>query len=148
MCPNDTEPGRQGITLWSWRSGSKTPPPLLFFGGLLLFIGSIFLLLMGNDAYKEHRLSSEGKLTDGIVVKKGLNQASDNGTSKTSYEVDYTFTTADGQKIAGHDTVDPDIWDQIKEGGPVQIDYAASKPDINQIGPAGGNSWASSWCSG
>ena len=96
---------------------------------------------MGNYAYQEYRLSSEGKLTDGIVVKKVLNQASDNGTSKTSYAVDYTFTTADGRKIAGHDTVDPDIWDQLKEGGPVQIDYAASKPNINQIGPARGNSW-------
>src|ERR1700680_2167644 len=141
MSPIEIEPEQREITLWSWRPGSGRPPPLLLIGGLLLFVGSLFLLLMGNYAYKEHRLSSEGKLTDGIVVKKVLNQASDNGTSKTSYAVDYTFTTADGRKIAGHDTVDPDIWDQLKEGGPVQIDYAASKPDINQIGPARGNSW-------
>jgi len=110
-------------------------------GGLLLFVGSLFLLSMGNYAYNEYRLSSEGKLTEGIVVKKVLNQASDNGTSETSYAVDYTFTTPDGRKIAGHDTVDPDIWDQLQEGGPVQVDYAASKPDLNQIGPARGNSW-------
>jgi methionine-rich copper-binding protein CopC len=142
MSPIEIGPERRGIMLWSWRSGSKTPPPLLLFGGLMLFVGSLFLLLMGNYAYKEHRLSSEGMLTDGIVVKKVLHQASDNGTSKTSYEVDYTFTAADGRKIAGHDTVDPDVWDQIREGGPVQIDYAASKPQINQIGPASGNAWA------
>ena len=138
MSPIEIEPEQREITLWSWRPGSGRPPPLLLIGGLLLFVGSLFLLLMGNYAYKEHRLSSEGKLTDGIVVKKVLNQASDNGTSKTSYAVDYTFTTADGRKIAGHDTVDPDIWDQLKEGGPVQIEYAPSKPRINQVGATGG----------
>ena len=139
MSPVEIGPGGLRFVLWSWRSGSKTPPPLLFMGGLLLFVGSLFLLLMGNYAYTEHRLSLQGKLTDGIVVKRVLNQASDNGNSQTSYAVDYTFTAADGRKITGHDTVDPDIWDQLKEGGPVQIDYLPSKPDINQIGPARGN---------
>ena len=142
MSPIDIDPGQQQeITLWSWRPGSGRPPPLRLIGGLLLVVGSVFLLVMGNYAYQQHRLSSEGKLTDGIVVKKVLNQASDNGTSKTSYAVDYTFTTAAGRKITGEETVDPDVWDQLKEGGPVQIDYAASKPEINQIGPARGNSW-------
>ena len=143
MSLSDGEPPRPGIVLWKyrWQSGSKAPP-LLSIGGLLLFVGSIFLLLMGSYVRTEHRLSSEGKLTNGIVVKKVLNQASDNGTSSTSYEVDYTFTTADGQKIDGHDTVDPDAWDQLKEGGSVQIDYAASKPRINQIGPPTLGFWA------
>jgi len=126
--------------LWSWWSGSGRPPPLLIIGGILLVMGSGFLYFGGSDAYREHRLSSEGKLTDGIVIKKVLNQASDNGSSRTSYAVDYTFTTAAGGKITGEDTVDPDIWDQLKEGGPVQIDYAASKPELNQIGPVR-NSW-------
>jgi hypothetical protein len=69
---------------------------------------------MRNYAYKEHLLSSEGILTDGIVVKQVLNQASDNGTSKTSYEVDYTFTAADRRKVAGQDMVHADGWDQMQ----------------------------------
>jgi len=142
MSPIGIEPGQQEeITLWSWRPGSGRPPPLRLIGGLLLVVGSVFLLVMGNIAYEEHRLALEGKLTDGIVIKKVLNQASDNGTSNTSYAVDYTFTTAEGRKITGENTVDPDVWDQLKEGGPVQIDYAASKPELNQVGPARGNSW-------
>ena len=36
-------------------------------------------------------------------------------------------------------TVDADHWDQIHEGGPVQVEYAASNPELNQIGtPPGG----------
>ena len=114
-------------------------------GAILLFVGSIFLLIMGHFAYKAHRLASEGKMAAGIVVKKVINQASDNGTSDTSYQVDYAFSAADGRKIEGKDTVDPDAWDQLKEGGPVQIEYAASAPRINQIGASNGVSvviWA------
>lgn len=136
----DGQPRRPEIVLWKyrWRSGSNAPAPLLPIGLILLFVGSILLLLMGTYAYKEHRLSSEGKLAAGVVVRKILHQAANNGNSNTSYEVDYTFTTAGGRKIESKDTVDPDAWDQLKEGGPVQIEYAASNPRINQIG-AGGN---------
>jgi len=135
----DGQPQRSGIRLWSyqWQSGSKAPP-LIFIGGVLLFVSSIFLALMGSYVYRAHRLASEGKFATGIVVKKVMHQASDSGTSNTSYEVDYNFTTADGLKVEGNDTIDPDAWDQIKEGGPVQIEYAASKPRINQVGATTG----------
>jgi hypothetical protein len=84
--------------------------------------------------YRAHRLASDGKFATGTVVKKVMQPASDYETSDTSYEVDYSFTTADGHDVQGTDTVDPDAWDQLKEGAPVQIEHAASKPQINQIG--------------
>jgi Protein of unknown function (DUF3592) len=135
----DGQPQRRGIRLWSykWQSGSKAPP-LIFIGGVLLFVSSIFLALMGSYVYRAHRLASEGKFATGTVVKKVMHHASDSGTSNTSYEVDYNFTTADGRKVEGNDTIDPDAWDQLKEGGPVQIEYAASKPRINQVGATSG----------
>ena len=135
----DGQPQRSGIRLWSyqWQSGSKAPP-LLFIGGVLLFVSSIFIGFMGDFVYRAHRLASEGKFSTGTVVKKVMHQASDSGDSNTSYEVDYFFTTADGRKLEGDDKVDSDVWDQLKEGGPVQIEYAASKPRINQVGATGG----------
>src|SRR5208283_1791175 len=120
-------PQQHDIPLWQYRSRSgDKAPPLVVVGAILLFIGSILLLIMGHFAYKAHRLASEGKMAAGIVVKKVINQASDNGTSDTSYQVDYAFSASDGRKIEGKDTVDPEAWDQLKEGGPVQIEYAAS----------------------
>src|ERR1017187_4814185 len=135
----DGQPQRRGIRLWSykWQSGSKAPP-LIFIGAILLFVGSIFIAIMGTYVYRAHRLASEGKFATGTVVKKVMHQASDSGTSNTSYEVDYNFTTADGRTLEGNDTIDPDAWDQLKEGGPVQIEYAASKPRINQVGATSG----------
>jgi hypothetical protein len=133
----DGQPQRSGIRLWSyqWQSGSKAPP-LLLFGGVLLFVSSIFIFFMGDYVYRARRLASEGKFSTGTVVKKVMHQASDSGDN-TSYEVDYVFTTADGRKLEGDDKVDPDVWDQLKEGGPVQIEYAASKPRLNQVGATG-----------
>jgi hypothetical protein len=122
--------------LWSyrWQSGSKGPAPLVFIGGILIFISSIFLIILGPYVYEQHLLSTQGKIATGTVVKKLMHQASDSGHSDTSYEVDYSFLTADGTKIEGNDTVDPDVWDQTNEGSSVQIEYAASKPRINQVG--------------
>jgi hypothetical protein len=54
MSPIEIGPAQREITLWSWWPGSGRPPLLVFIGGLLLFVGSLFLLLMGNYAYKEH----------------------------------------------------------------------------------------------
>jgi len=135
----DGAPRRPGILLWryKWQSRSQAPP-LLFIGAILLFVGSIFIAIMGTYVYRAHRLASEGEFATGTVVKKVMHQASDSGTSNTSYEVDYSFTTATGLKVEGDDTIDPDAWDQLKEGGPVQIEYAASKPRINQIGATSG----------
>ena len=136
MSPIEIGPRGLGFTLWSyrWQPGSKGPPPLLFIGGILIFISSIFLLILGPYVYKQHLLSTQGKLTTGIVSTKRMRQASDSGDSDTSYEVDYSFNTADGTKVEGNDTMDPDAWDQIKEGSSLQIEYVPIKPRINQIG--------------
>src|SRR3981081_4048490 len=124
------------ISLWSyqWHSGSKGPPPLLFIGGILIFISSIFFLILCPYVYDQHLLSTQGKVTTGIVIKKRMRQASDSGSSDTSYEGDYSFNTPDGTKVEGNDIMDPDAWDQINEGSSIQIEYVASKPRINQIG--------------
>jgi hypothetical protein len=124
------------ISLWSyqWHSGSKGPPPLLFIGGILIFISSIFFLILCPYVYDQHLLSTQGKVATGIVINKRMRQASDSGSSDTSYEVDYSFNTPDGTKVEGNDIMDPDAWDQINEGSSIQIEYVASKPRINQIG--------------
>jgi methionine-rich copper-binding protein CopC len=129
--------------LWRWQytwQPQTNAGILLFFGLVLLFITSIFLGLLGDFEYRAHRLASEGKFATGTVVKKVMHAASNNGTSDTSYEVDYNFTTADGHQIEGNDKVNPDAWDQLKEGGSVQIEYAAGKPRINQVGATEGPS--------
>ena len=124
-----------GFVLWGFRWQFRSRgAALLLFGVVFLFISSIFLSLMAGASYKAHRLAGEGQLAAGTVIKKLLHPAGDNGTPNTWYEAAYTFTTRDGRKVETDATIDADHWDQIHEGGPVQVEYAASNPELNQIG--------------
>jgi len=115
------------------RLGSNRPALFLVGAGLLL-TSSAFVGLLGEHVYRTHRLAAEGLSATGTVVKKVLHRAGDYGTDGTSYEVDYLFTSAAGPRLKGSDTVDAATWDQMTEGGPVEIEYAAGRPQINQIG--------------
>jgi Protein of unknown function (DUF3592) len=129
--------GQQGPGLfrfryqWEFRSRSAS---LLFASAVLLFISFISIAIFAKDAYHAHRLASDGQIATATVINKVVHRAADNGTSNTSYEVNYLFSTADGRKVEGSDTVDPDTWERIADRGPVDVQYAASDPTINRIG--------------
>ena len=106
---------------------------MLVASAILLFMSFIFVALSGKGAYQAHRFATEGRIATGTVIKKVMHRASDNGTSNTSYDVSYLFTTADGRQIESSDTVDPEVWDQIVEHGPVAVEYAATDPTINRM---------------
>lgn len=133
--------GQQGPGLfrfrfqWQFRSRSAS---LLFAGAVLLFISSIFIAILAKDSYHAHRLASDGRIATATVIKKVVHRAADNGTLNTSYEVNYLFSIADGRKVEGSDTVDPNTWDRIADRGSVDVQYAASDPTINRIGTSTG----------
>lgn len=70
------EPGRFVLWRWQWSWQPKTARQwLIFFGALLVFISSIFVLIAAPAAYRGHRLSTEGRPATGTVVKKVLHRA-------------------------------------------------------------------------
>ncbi len=118
------------IYRWQFRSKAAS---LLMAGAILLVISFILVALSGKSAYQAHRLATEGGFATGTVSKKVMHRASDNGTSSTSYDVSYLFTTSEGRQIESSDTVDPGVWDQIVEHGPVVVEYATTEPTINRL---------------
>jgi hypothetical protein len=111
--------------------------PLLFLLGVgLLLISSMLVGLLGEQVYRTQRLATEGLPATGTVVKKLLRPAGERDAHGISYEVDYVFTAAAGPRLEGNGAVDAVTWDQMTEGGPVDIEYAAARPQINQIGHA------------
>lgn len=108
--------------------------PLFFVGVAFLLLGALFVALLANDVYRLQRLAMEGLPTIGTVVKKSMHRANDQGTTDTSYEVDYVFATASGRRLEGTDTVDPGTWDAVTEGTQIPVEYAASRPTIQRIG--------------
>jgi hypothetical protein len=111
--------------------------PLLFLLGVgLLFISSMLVGLLGEQVYRAQQLATEGLPATGTVVKKIPHAAGGRDAHGTSYELDYVFTAAAGPRLKGRGAVDAVTWEQMKEGGPVDIEYAAARPQINQIGHA------------
>jgi hypothetical protein len=120
---------------WQY-SGSfgSNGPPWFFVGVVLLLLGALFVALVAGDVYRLQRLAMEGLPTIGTVVKKSVHRANDQGTTDTSYEVDYVFATASGRRLEGTDRVDPATWDAVTEGAQIPLEYAASRPTIQRIG--------------
>lgn len=133
------EPGNFLLWRWSWQPKTARQQ-LIFFGAFLVILSSMFVAFTAPEAYRRHRLSAEGRPATGTVVKKLFHRASDNpnSDSSTTYEVDYTFTTADGRRIEGNDTIDADGWDRLNEGGPIEVEYVPSAPHTNQVAGQGG----------
>jgi hypothetical protein len=119
---------------WEIRSGSAS---LLFAGAVLLGLGCLFVALSARDTFHAHRLATDGRMASATVTKKVVHPAA-KGTSNTTYEVDYVFTTADGRHVASSDTVDPDTWERTEDRAPVEVQYSAGDPTINRIGPTTG----------
>ncbi len=109
-------------------------PALFIVGVVLMLLSALFVALVAKDVYRQQRLATEGLPAIGTVVRKTLHRANDQGTSDTSYELDYVFATAGGRRLRGSDTVDPTTWDAIVEGAQIPVEYAASRPTIQRIG--------------
>jgi hypothetical protein len=122
---------------YQWQIYSR-PAFFLFAGGVLLFLGFICVALLAKDTYHAHRLATDGRMATATVINKVVHRAADNGTSNTSYEINYRFTTADDRKVEGSDTVDPDTWERTADRGPVEVQYSASDPTINRVGVTSG----------
>jgi hypothetical protein len=115
----------------------KSNARLAFIVGVgLLFVSSVFVGFLGDAVYRSQQLATEGLPATGTVVNKIVHRAGDRSTDGTFYEVEYLFTSAAGPRFMGHDTIEGAIRDQITEGGPVDIEYVAGQPRINQIGHA------------
>jgi hypothetical protein len=111
-------------------SGSSPPKrfPLRFLGGIVLFIGLIFVGL----AVQEWRYESGGDVVPGTVVRKVATVRKGRGSSSSWY-VMYRFTTRQGQTVEGKDEVFPERWRSLEEGGPLEVEYLSNSPETNRI---------------
>jgi hypothetical protein len=103
-------------------------PPWRFLGGILLFIGLIFLGL----GIEEWRYASGGEIVQGTVLRKMATSGKGRGSSSAWYVI-YRFTPRQGPVLEGKDEVFPDRWRILEEGGPVEVEYLSSAPETNRV---------------
>lgn len=102
---------------------------------MILFLGFWFLLLALQEGCYE-----KAHEVRGLVIEKGFKRGT-NGVGRAasgakSYRwVRYRFTTAEGETKEHTDReVLPGTWSELREGGPVDIEYLASAADSRVAG--------------
>jgi hypothetical protein len=104
----------------------------LWFGGIWLFVGLVFLPVGIFVGLNERRFDQQGTVVTGMVLTKGFDPASSDNES-TDYWITYRFTTPDGHVIEGRDTVGVHLWESLEERGPVELQYLPSQPGKNRV---------------
>jgi Protein of unknown function (DUF3592) len=106
--------------------------------GLLLLVGIVLLAVSASEFYGNWRFDREARATRGIIVKKEIrtSRARRGGSLTRSrtrhYEVTYRFTVAD-HTFEGDGDLSKATWDQLNEGGPVDILYLPDTPSTNRL---------------
>jgi hypothetical protein len=102
----------------------------LLFGSVWLLVGGVFLVVGGVFLLKEHRYRNEGVVIQAEVVDKFRRSG---GNSGTRYAVQYQFTTPQGQILDGDGNVRFSVWDSLKEGDRVAVEFLRSDPESNRL---------------
>ncbi len=118
-------PGQSAIT--------KKSPYFVFYA-VSLFIVTGWIGIVGVWEYSAHLIASQGQVATATITGKVLHPAGQEGYTKTSYEEDFAFTTAEGKRIEGKTDLTADSWDRIKPGGTFQVTYATSDPSTYHSG--------------
>jgi len=101
---------------------------------LLIFFVSCWVVALAKVAYSTHLLASEGRVATATVTNKVMHAAGDAGYNRTTYATDFVFTSADGKSVEGTRRINADQWDRIKQGDTFQVTYAASDPQVYEVG--------------
>lgn len=107
--------------------------PWPFLRWLFLVFGLIFLRLSCEAGYYE----ADGTRVEGVVIQKtyspGTSPTGGTRSSPSRHYVSYRFTTKEGRTLEGRSDILPQVWRDLREGGPVVVEYLPSSPDTNRI---------------
>jgi len=109
--------------------------PWIVVGGILLFGGSIFLLVGVLVLRQERLFDAEGLTATALVLTKNshVEYNRQNNSQETKYDVGYRFATPDGRWIQGSDKVDGRTWRSIRERDLIQIVYLPERPTRSRL---------------
>ena len=108
--------------------------PLLFIGGVCLFLAAIFSGIGGTLWVTEQRYREDGVRTQAIVMGKALRPAT--ADTATVYEITYEYTPNGGQPRTQTERVAVHVWEAAERGGSVEVEYLAGDPASARVPPA------------
>ena len=99
------------------------------FASLITIMIGTFCIYTSWEAYSEYkRISEYDGYTTGYVTKKHFSRASD---GKSTYYLDYWFSTATAQKVNATGIISKQQWELLKVDDSLEVRYSLSHPDHN-----------------
>ena len=98
--------------------------------GLGILAGGVFELKLNQ------RYARDGVTVEGVVLTHSVDTTRHYGrqsTTSTSYDVTYRFQTPDGVPREGAEAVDQQLWNSLREQGPIEIEYLADDPSRSRV---------------
>ncbi len=103
----------------------------ILFGSIWFAVGLPFLIIGLTMWWQSSRFSQEGIQAEGVVIGREVVPASNN--RGTRYSVRYRFRARDGGDHEDREDVDVKLWEGLREGGPVRIEYLPADPASSRI---------------
>ncbi len=81
----------------------------------------------------DQRYAREGTVVEGIVLARSISTLHGARRTTTSYAVRYRFQTPDGAGHESQDAVGSQLWNSLREQGPVAVQYLVRDPSQSRI---------------
>jgi hypothetical protein len=104
--------------------------------GVLFLVGGAYQTITGLA--HDRSLEQEGRSVDGTVLEKKVgtrmveSQSHEGRTRQTYYSVAYRFSVL-GEDITDTVELDKDVWDQLREQGPIRVTYLPDEPGRHRV---------------
>ena len=106
----------------------------IWFGGIWLAVGLIFLVIGGGIGWSrgalDARLDAEGVSVEGVVLAKEI-VTSDNGSER--HRATFRFSDARGVTVRGAADLDAEAWDALVERGPIDVVFLPDRSAIHRV---------------
>jgi hypothetical protein len=108
--------------------------PWSLLGGAAIVISLVFFRLSFEQrSYAHGGITVQGVVTDKAYSPGTASSSNARSGSFATRFVMYRFTASDGRTHDGKTDVLPELWDSLRVGDPVAVEYLAESPDTNQI---------------
>lgn len=108
---------------------------VLWVGTIFFFAGTAVAVTSIGEWRRAQRFEHDAVVTQATVVKTTLVAASREQSSSTRYLVTYRFATSDGTAVEQTEELPFDDWEQLEDGGPLDVRYLASQPSTARSQP-------------
>jgi hypothetical protein len=105
-----------------------------FAGGFLLLIALVFVSAGVQEVADARRNADALRSARGRITAKTLTPAVRGVNPRSRYAVRYEFHVPDGALFSASTEVDPEYWEGLAEGQPVQVSYLATDPRRSRVG--------------